>query len=151
VHEAVSAATGEEVTPDSALPRLRALCARLDVPVEPHWNRGQIVLEMYERLVEKQTVTPTFYRDFPVEVSPLTRAHRSVPGVAERWDLVMSGMELGTAYSELARPGRRPAADGAHRGERQGHDPVPAHPACGSLSSSVTRSAGRPWVSRRNS
>jgi len=59
---------------------------------------------MYERLVEKQTVTPTFYRDFPVEVSPLTRQHRSDPRLAERWDLVAFGSELGTGYSELVDP-----------------------------------------------
>ena len=104
VHAAVSAAAGVEVTPDSALAELRALCDRLNVPVQPGWNHGQIVLEMYERLVEKQTTEPTFYRDFPVEVSPLTRAHRSDPRLAERWDLVMFGMELGTAYSELTDP-----------------------------------------------
>ena len=59
---------------------------------------------MYERLVEKQTVEPTFYRDFPVEVSPLTRQHRSDPRLAERWDLVTFGTELGTGYSELVDP-----------------------------------------------
>ncbi|MCW2892865.1 MAG: hypothetical protein JWO75_2354, partial [Actinomycetia bacterium] len=70
----------------------------------PSWNRGQVILEMYERLVEKQTVEPTFYRDFPVEVSPLTRQHRSDPRLAERWDLVTFGTELGTGYSELVDP-----------------------------------------------
>src|SRR5262249_37798965 len=64
----------------------------------------QIVLEMYERLVERQTVGPTFYRDFPVAVSPLTRAHRNDPRLAERWDLVAFGTELGTGYSELTDP-----------------------------------------------
>ena len=59
---------------------------------------------MYERLVEKQTVEPTFYRDFPVEVSPLTRQHRTDPRLAERWDLVAFGAELGTGYSELVDP-----------------------------------------------
>jgi lysyl-tRNA synthetase class 2 len=59
---------------------------------------------MYERLVEKQTVAPTFYRDFPVEVSPLTRQHRTDPRLAERWDLVAFGAELGTGYSELVDP-----------------------------------------------
>jgi lysyl-tRNA synthetase, class II len=104
VHEAVSAATGEEITPDTPADALRALCARLEVPLQPSWNRGQVVLEMYERLVERQTVEPTFYRDFPVEVSPLTRAHRSDPRLAERWDLVAFGTELGTGYSELVDP-----------------------------------------------
>ena len=74
------------------------------MPLQPSWNGGQVVLEMYERLVEKQTVEPTFYRDFPVEVSPLTRQHRTDPGLAEKWDLVAFGAELGTAYSELVDP-----------------------------------------------
>ncbi|HMD94570.1 MAG TPA: bifunctional lysylphosphatidylglycerol synthetase/lysine--tRNA ligase LysX [Trebonia sp.] len=104
VHEAISAAAGVEVTPDTPEAELRALCAKLDVPLQPSWNRGQVILEMYERLVEKQTVEPTFYRDFPVEVSPLTRQHRTDPRLAERWDLVAFGMELATAYSELVDP-----------------------------------------------
>ncbi|HWG13779.1 MAG TPA: bifunctional lysylphosphatidylglycerol synthetase/lysine--tRNA ligase LysX [Streptosporangiaceae bacterium] len=104
VYAAVSAAIGEEITPDTSTDALRKLCAQAGVPLEPGWNHGQVVLEMYERLVEKQTVEPTFYRDFPVEVSPLTRAHRDDPRLAERWDLVAFGAELGTAYSELADP-----------------------------------------------
>jgi lysyl-tRNA synthetase class 2 len=104
VHAAISAALGEEITPGTGVEQLRKLCAEAGVPVEPGWNGGQIVLEMYERLVEKQTVEPTFYRDFPVEVSPLTRAHRSDSRLAERWDLVAFGTELGTAYSELIDP-----------------------------------------------
>jgi lysyl-tRNA synthetase, class II len=104
VHEAISAALGEEVTPDTELPVLIGLSAKADVPLMPSWNRGQVVLEMYERLVEKKTVEPTFYRDFPVEVSPLTRQHRTDPRLAERWDLVAFGTELGTGYSELADP-----------------------------------------------
>ncbi len=104
VYAALSAALGEELTPGTSEDKLCKLCAQAGVPVEPGWNRGQIVLEMYERLVEKQTVEPTFYRDFPVEVSPLTRAHREDPRLAERWDLVAFGAELGTGYSELADP-----------------------------------------------
>jgi lysyl-tRNA synthetase, class II len=104
VYEAISAVAGEEVTAGTAEAGLRELCGRLDVPVAPGWNRGQIVLEMYERLVEKRTVQPTFYRDFPVEVSPLVRQHRSDPQLAERWDLVVWGAELGTGYSELVDP-----------------------------------------------
>jgi lysyl-tRNA synthetase class 2 len=104
VYDAISAVAGEQVTADTAEAELRKLCGRLEVPVAPGWNRGQIVLEMYERLVEKRTVQPTFYRDFPVEVSPLVRQHRSDPRVAERWDLVAFGAELGTGYSELVDP-----------------------------------------------
>jgi len=104
VHEAISRALGEEVTVDTPEAQLRALCDKADVPLQPSWNTGQVVLEMYERLVEKQTVRPTFYRDFPVEVSPLTRQHRTEPRLAERWDLVAFGAELGTGYSELVDP-----------------------------------------------
>ena len=104
VHEAISRALGEEVTVDTPEPELRTLCDKADVPLQPSWNAGQVVLEMYERLVEKQTVEPTFYRDFPVEVSPLTRQHRTEPRLAERWDLVAFGAELGTGYSELIDP-----------------------------------------------
>jgi lysyl-tRNA synthetase class 2 len=104
VHEAIALAAGEEVTPDTELPELIKLSEQLGVPLQPSWNRGQVILEMYERLVEKQTVEPTFYRDFPVEVSPLTRQHRTDPRLAERWDLVAFGAELGTGYSELVDP-----------------------------------------------
>jgi lysyl-tRNA synthetase class 2 len=104
VYGAISAALGEEIDPGTSEQRLRALCAQAGVPTEPAWGHGQIVLEMYERLVEERTVEPTFYRDFPVEVSPLTRAHRTDPRLAERWDLVAFGTELGTGYSELVDP-----------------------------------------------
>jgi lysyl-tRNA synthetase class 2 len=104
VHEAVAAALGEEITPDTSEQRLRELSARAGIHQDPKWNRGQVVLELYEHLVEARTVAPTFYRDFPVEVSPLTRQHRSDPRLAERWDLVAFGAEIGTGYSELVDP-----------------------------------------------
>jgi len=104
VHEAISLKAGEEITPDTPETALWKLCEKLEVPLQPSWNQGQVILEMYERLVEKQTVEPTFYRDFPVEVSPLTRQHRTDPRLAERWDLVTFGTELGTGYSELVDP-----------------------------------------------
>jgi len=104
VHEAISAALGEEVTPDTGEDQLRKLAGQAGIELEKSWNAGQVVLELYEHLVEARTVLPTFYRDFPVEVSPLTRAHRSDPRVAERWDLVAFGAEIGTGYSELVDP-----------------------------------------------
>ncbi len=104
VHQAIGETLGEEITPDTSEQRLRELCTKAEVPLDPKWNRGHVVLEMYERLVEERTVEPTFYRDFPTEVSPLTRAHRSDPRLAERWDLVAFGTELGTGYSELIDP-----------------------------------------------
>ncbi|NJC86035.1 bifunctional lysylphosphatidylglycerol synthetase/lysine--tRNA ligase LysX [Planosporangium mesophilum] len=104
VHEAISSALGEKVTPDTSLERLRELAAAARVPVQPSWGAGQVVLELYEHLVEGQTEEPTFYTDFPTDVSPLTRQHRDDPRLAERWDLVAFGMELGTAYTELVDP-----------------------------------------------
>jgi lysyl-tRNA synthetase class 2 len=104
VHEAISLALGEEITPDTPEDTLRKLAGQAGISLEPSWNVGQVVLEMYEHLVEARTVLPTFYRDFPVEVSPLTRAHRTDPRLAERWDLVAFGAEIGTGYSELVDP-----------------------------------------------
>ena len=104
VHEAVSAKLGEEVTADTGEDQLRKLAAQAGIAVEPAWNAGQVLLELYERLVEATTVMPTFYRDFPVEVAPLTRQHREDPRLAEKWDLVAFGTEIGTGYSELVDP-----------------------------------------------
>lgn len=104
VHGAVSEALGEQIGPETGLDRLRGLCDGAGVPYLMHWDTGAVVLELYERLVEGQTERPTFYKDFPTSVSPLTRPHRSIDGVAERWDLVAWGVELGTAYSELTDP-----------------------------------------------
>ncbi len=104
VHGAVSEALGEQIGPETDLATLRKLCDAADIPYLTHWDAGAVVLELYERLVEDRTEAPTFYKDFPTSVSPLTRPHRSIPGVAERWDLVAWGVELGTAYSELTDP-----------------------------------------------
>jgi lysyl-tRNA synthetase class 2 len=104
VHGAVSEALGEQIGPDTPLATLRKLCDAAGIPYLTHWDAGAVVLELYERLVEQNTESPTFYKDFPTSVSPLTRPHRCIPGVAERWDLVAWGIELGTAYSELTDP-----------------------------------------------
>ncbi len=104
VHDAVSEALGEQIGPDTDLGTLRRLCDTAGIPYLTHWDAGAVVLEIYERLVEDRTEEPTFYLDFPASVSPLTRPHRSRAGLAERWDLVAWGVELGTAYSELTDP-----------------------------------------------
>ncbi|MEW2412934.1 bifunctional lysylphosphatidylglycerol synthetase/lysine--tRNA ligase LysX [Streptomyces sp. NPDC046866] len=104
VYGAISEALGEPVDADTEERVLRALCDRAGVPHAPEDTRGDVVLEMYERLVEEKTTLPTFYKDFPTDVSPLTRQHRRDPRLAERWDLVAFGTELGTAYSELTDP-----------------------------------------------
>ena len=104
VHDAVSEALGEHVDPDTEPHTLRRMCDGAGIGYLSHWDAGALVLEMYEHLVEGRTEAPTFYTDFPTSVSPLTRPHRTRPGVAERWDLVAWGVELGTAYSELTDP-----------------------------------------------
>ena len=104
VAEAISRAVGEQVDADTSREQLVRHCERMQVPVDPGWSRGAVLLEMYERLVEHATVEPTFYLDFPTDVSPLTRPHRDDPRLAERWDLVAFGTEIATAYSELVDP-----------------------------------------------
>ncbi|WP_370422994.1 bifunctional lysylphosphatidylglycerol synthetase/lysine--tRNA ligase LysX [Streptomyces sp. QH1-20] len=104
VYGAISEALGAEVDADTPVEALRRHCDATGVPHKPEHTRGDIVLEMYERLVEERTGPPVFYKDFPTDVSPLTRPHRDDPRVAERWDLVAFGTELGTAYSELIDP-----------------------------------------------
>ncbi|MEU1498091.1 bifunctional lysylphosphatidylglycerol synthetase/lysine--tRNA ligase LysX [Streptomyces sp. NPDC005732] len=104
VYGALSEALGEEIDAGTPTQALHGLCDRAGVPYRADGGRGDVVLEMYERLVEAETRLPTFYKDFPTDVSPLTRQHRTDPRLAERWDLVAFGTELGTAYSELTDP-----------------------------------------------
>jgi lysyl-tRNA synthetase class 2 len=100
----VSEALGEHIDAETDLATLRRLADAAHVTYQPRWDTGAVVLELYEHLVEDRTERPTFYTDFPTSVSPLTRPHRSKPHVAERWDLVAWGVELGTAYTELTDP-----------------------------------------------
>jgi lysyl-tRNA synthetase class 2 len=99
---AVSEAVGEEVTLDH--PDLRGIADRHGVTVDDAWGPGKIVQELFEKLVEETIVQPTFVCDFPREVSPLARPHRSNPGLTEHFDLVAAGVELVTAFSELTDP-----------------------------------------------
>jgi lysyl-tRNA synthetase class 2 len=98
----VSEAAGEEISLDR--PDLGEIASRHGIDVHPTWGRGKIVLELYEELVEKEIWNPTFVCDFPRDVSPLARPHRSEPGLVEHYDLVVAGMELIPAYSELSDP-----------------------------------------------
>jgi len=102
--ESVSAAVGERVTPGTPLRRLRDLAAGRGLAVNPAWGAGKLAEELFEALVQSTLLAPTFVRDFPLETSPLVREHRSLPGVAEKWDLYVLGIELGTGYSELVDP-----------------------------------------------
>jgi lysyl-tRNA synthetase class 2 len=98
----VSEATGEEITLDR--PDLVDVAARHGIEVHPTWGSGKVALELYEKLVEETLWAPIWVMDLPREVSPLARPHRSSPGVVEHADLVIGGMEIIPAYSELSDP-----------------------------------------------
>jgi lysyl-tRNA synthetase class 2 len=104
VHEAVSAALGEQIDAGTSVETLRGYCQKAGVPVTEDHGHGDLVLKAHEHLVEGATVAPTFYTDYPTDVSPLTRQHRVDPRLAERWDLIAFGSEVGTAYTELTDP-----------------------------------------------
>jgi lysyl-tRNA synthetase class 2 len=98
----VSDAVGEPVTLDR--PDLGQVADRHDVHVDPAWGPGKIALELFEKLAEETLWEPTFVCDFPREVSPLARPHRDDPSLTEHFDLVVGGVELATAFSELTDP-----------------------------------------------
>jgi lysyl-tRNA synthetase class 2 len=104
LHQAVSTAVGAEVTMDTPADRLRELAAKHDVHVEDGWGHGEIVLQLFEKLVERTLLRPTFVCDYPESVRPLARPHRDDARLTESWDLVIAGIELAPAYSELTDP-----------------------------------------------
>jgi lysyl-tRNA synthetase class 2 len=104
IHDLVSETVGIDVSPDSSVEDLRRLAGQHDVALQPNWSAGEIVLELFEKLVEHTLLEPTFVRDYPAEVRPLARSHRRDPRLTEAWDLVIGGIELAPAYSELVDP-----------------------------------------------
>lgn len=106
MYPSLSAALGEEITPATSTERLWAIADRLDVPVpdDRGYGHGKLVEELWEYTVGHGLQAPTFVRDFPVDTTPLTRQHRSIAGVTEKWDLYLRGVELATGYSELVDP-----------------------------------------------
>ncbi|HYJ62081.1 MAG TPA: lysine--tRNA ligase [Actinomycetota bacterium] len=100
--DAVSAVTGEAITLEHQ--DLPGVAARHDVPIDPAFGPGKIVQELFEKLVEGTIERPTFVCDFPREISPLARPHRDQPGLTEHFDLIVGGVELVTAFSELTDP-----------------------------------------------
>ena len=104
LHGLVSEAVGKPVDPGTDPDQLRTLAAQHDVALQDGWDGGEVVLELYEKLVEHTLLHPTFVRDYPVSARPLARDHRNDPRLAEAWDLVVAGTELATGYSELVDP-----------------------------------------------
>ena len=101
VCEALSCALGRDISSETDFETLLELAHEHQIHVRDDMGAGAILEELYGELVEANTVFPTFYTDFPVETSPLAGAHRTKPHLVERWDLVINGMEMGTAYSEM--------------------------------------------------
>ena len=96
--------TNVELSLDMPLGELRSKAKALEVPVEEPWGPGKLVLEIYEKTTEPHLWGPVFVMDYPKEVSPLARDHRSKPGFVERFEPVVAGRELGNAFSELTDP-----------------------------------------------
>ena len=83
---------------------LREVCNKLDVPITESMGKGKLIDELFGAKCEHNYVQPTFIIDYPTETSPLTKMHRSKPGVTERFELMINGKEIANAYSELNDP-----------------------------------------------
>ena len=104
LYGSTSEALGEEITVETPRETLVKYAERIGLEVDDYAVSGKIVEDIFEELVASKLWAPTFVYDFPEDTSPLTRYHRSRPGLTEKWDLYVRGFETGTAYSELADP-----------------------------------------------
>jgi lysyl-tRNA synthetase class 2 len=104
MQELVAEHAGVEVALDMSLGDLQRRAGSLGVAVEEAWGPGKLMLEIYEKTTEPHLWGPVFVMDYPKEVSPLARDHRSKPGLVERFEPVVAGRELGNAFSELTDP-----------------------------------------------
>jgi lysyl-tRNA synthetase class 2 len=83
---------------------LRKVCDRLEVPHTPEMGKGKLIDTIFGEKCEHNFIQPTFIIDYPAETSPLTKKHRSKPGLVERFELMINGKEIANAYSELNDP-----------------------------------------------
>jgi lysyl-tRNA synthetase class 2 len=104
LYDAISEGVGEKVTALTAMDDLKRVATKLGIKIDPKWIAGKLAEEIFEHVAKDQLIAPTFVMGFPVDTSPLVRAHRDIPGVAEKWDLYVDGFELATGYSELVDP-----------------------------------------------
>jgi lysyl-tRNA synthetase class 2 len=104
LYEAISQGVGENVTALTPIEELKKHATKLGIKIDPKWVTGKLAEEIFEHVAKEQLIEPTFVMGFPVDTSPLVRAHRDLPGVAEKWDLYVDGFELATGYSELIDP-----------------------------------------------
>jgi lysyl-tRNA synthetase class 2 len=104
LYDAISEGVGEKVTALTPIDDLKRIATKLGIKIDPKWIAGKLAEEIFEHVAKDQLIAPTFVMGFPVDTSPLVRAHREIPGVAEKWDLYVDGFELATGYSELVDP-----------------------------------------------
>jgi lysyl-tRNA synthetase class 2 len=102
--ELVREHAGVDMHPKMPVEEARAICERFEIPWKPSWGSGKLLLEVYEKTTEHAIVEPTFVMDYPREVSPLARVHRSDPDLTERFELIVAGREIANAFSELNDP-----------------------------------------------
>jgi lysyl-tRNA synthetase class 2 len=107
--ELVSEATEREVSLDLSKEELQKVCDANGLSYDPDWGEGKLLLELFEKLVEATLIEPTFVIGFPREVSPLARTHRDDPRLTEHFDLILGGVEIAPAYSELTDPDEQKA------------------------------------------
>ncbi len=104
VYPGLSAAVGQDVTPDTGIEELWSVAERHEVSLDPAWGAEKVVLELFSEIVEPTLIQPTFVYDYPPSAQPLARPHREDSRLIEAWDLIIGGMERGTAFSELIDP-----------------------------------------------
>lgn len=103
MYDAILEHTGVDISEmDEAA--LRGVCKELKIPVDASMGRGKLIDEIFGEKCEEHYIQPTFITDYPVEMSPLTKKHRSKPGLVERFELIVNGKEIANAYSELNDP-----------------------------------------------
>ncbi|MEJ7582954.1 MAG: lysine--tRNA ligase, partial [Acidimicrobiales bacterium] len=100
----IEEAVGQRVDVATPITDLRALCDEYEVPWKDGDGPGKLMLELYEKTVEADLWQPVFVMDYPQEVSPLSRPHRELSGVVERFEAVVAGRELCNGFSELTDP-----------------------------------------------
>jgi lysyl-tRNA synthetase class 2 len=104
LYDAISEGVGETVTALTPIEELKKIATKLGMKIDPKWVTGKLAEEIFEHVAQDKLIEPTFIMGYPVDTSPLVRAHREIPGVAEKWDLYVDGFELATGYSELIDP-----------------------------------------------
>ena len=104
LYDAISNGVGETVTALTPYADLKKYAEKLGMKIDPKWVTGKLAEEIFEHVASDQLIEPTFVMGYPVDTSPLVRAHRETPGVVEKWDLYVDGFELATGYSELIDP-----------------------------------------------